>query len=316
MKIITLIPIKNEAWVLPVTLPPLSRVSDEVILLDDNSQDNLTYVTSSLNNVRIEKFSRTEKFVNMSNRRNELLRLGRERGGTHFIFLDADELFTENSISGLLKLIKTLKPGESLALPWINLTERSGKLFYNKNDEWNYKDFIFYDDGESQFPDVFLSEQRTPTSVQKWTKMPFEKASILHLQFLAKERYQYKQAWYRMQEFIAGKRSAIRINTTYLFTKNLQIGNTVISDRYLESKLVEFETSNKAEILKNQIKDLFANHGVQYFEPLDIWNIPELHELFTKQTGREPKPSLAPNWVLYLNNKKNKIKNLYHARSS
>lgn len=309
MKIITLVPVKNEGWVLPVTLPKFSDISDEVILLDDGSTDNLTDVVRDFNNVQVEKFSRTEKFVNMSDRRNELLRLGRERGGTHFIFLDADELFTESSISNLPKLIKTLKPSESLALPWINLTEQNRKLFYNKNDEQNYKDFVFCDDGQTSFPDVFLSEQRTPSLIQNWIKVPFKESAVLHLQFLANERYQYKQAWYRMQEFIAGKRKPVRINTTYLFTRNIHIGDKVFSDKYVGSHITELQRNGGSEILKKQIHGLFLNYGVQYFEPLDIWNIPELRELFNKKMGREPRPSLAPRWLLKLNDIKNIIKN-------
>lgn len=307
MKIITLIPVKNESWILPITLPQLTQVSDEVIILDDNSEDDTVKIASAFDKVQVITYLQDEKYVNMSDRRNKLLQIGRQNGGTHFIFIDADELLSQRAIDNLAEHIKSLKPGESLAFPWINLSEKNTKFFYQKTDRQNYKDFVFCDDKTTNFPDVFLSEQRTPALNKNWLKIPFEKGAVLHLQFINKLRYQYKQAWYRMQEFIAGKRNALRINTTYLFTKDLPLGDTLILDKNI-NKLSNFDFESY-QVIKKQVYNLFDKKGVEYFEALDIWHIPDLRNLFIEKVGREPKPFLAPKWLLSINDLKNKFKN-------
>jgi hypothetical protein len=35
---------------------------------------------------------------------------------------------------------------------------------------------------------------------------------------------------------------------------------------------------------------LFDQHGIEFFEPLQIWHIPQLHEAFLEVVGREPQP--------------------------
>ena len=55
--------------------------------------------------------------------------------------------------------------------------------------------------------------------------------------------------------------------------------------------------------------DYFTEKGVEYFEPLQIWHVPELREVFAKKMGRQPKPRTAPAFVVKLNSIKNKIRN-------
>ena len=40
MKVISLLPFKNEEWVLPTYLHSIKRLSDEIIAIDDGSTDN------------------------------------------------------------------------------------------------------------------------------------------------------------------------------------------------------------------------------------------------------------------------------------
>ena len=63
-----------------------------------------------------------------------------------------------------------------------------------------------------------------------------------------------------------------------------------------------------------EVLDMFKEKGILYFEPLDIWHIPQLRDLFVKEVGREPKPARIPDWLIYINDLKNKVKKNYHAR--
>lgn len=312
MKIIALIPIKNEAWVLRFTLNNLSLLADEILILDDDSEDNSRQIAESFPKVTVIPFTTKERFTNMSTRRNLLLREGRARGGTHFICLDADETFSSSFLTNFAEYIRKLKPGEVLTLPWILIQHQDNKLYYNKKDERNYKDFVFYDDGTVSYPNIALSEPRTPIHKNKTRPIIFNNGYVLHFQQLATTRNQLKQTWYRMNELIEGKRSAIRINATYAGTRLNNINNqTILHDEFTEKNLSFIDIDPPAQTQMNRIQNLITEHGIQYFEPLDIWHIPALYQQFTNKVGREPKPSIAPNWLLKLNNIKNYIKNKF-----
>ncbi len=40
MKIIALLPVKNESWILPTYLSSMKKIADEIIAIDDGSTDN------------------------------------------------------------------------------------------------------------------------------------------------------------------------------------------------------------------------------------------------------------------------------------
>ena len=47
MKVISLLPFKNEEWVLPSYLYSIKRLSDEIIAIDDGSTDNSVKILES-----------------------------------------------------------------------------------------------------------------------------------------------------------------------------------------------------------------------------------------------------------------------------
>lgn len=79
--------------------------------------------------------------------RNRLLEAGREIGGTHFIVLDADEMFTANCLENnfLKNTILRLEPGDVLWMIWICLWRSIDQYRFDKSVwTWNYKPFILY----------------------------------------------------------------------------------------------------------------------------------------------------------------------------
>jgi glycosyltransferase involved in cell wall biosynthesis len=113
-----------------IFLRHLAEFVDGVVLVDDASEDDTLAVVEAVN----ERLSvgRVEPFVDVLREDgwrgikeardfNLALARGRERGGTHFLVLDADEMLTANLKDGdLLKLLLLeLNSGESLGLFWI-----------------------------------------------------------------------------------------------------------------------------------------------------------------------------------------------------
>ena len=320
MKIIALMPIKNERWILETTIPQLKKFADEILCLDAGSTDGtIEYLQSMGVAVRKQK----EQKINFSAWRSEVFEWGRERGGTHFIWLDADEAFTTNFLGtekGQLPFrerLARMKPGEKLALQWLCLW-KSPYAYRNDKSVWTnlYKDFIVCDDKSIAFENTLVHEGRTPgpnkntDGTTTWTKIPLAEGGVLHFQFVPFERFQTKQAYQRCREYVMGNGSAWRINNKYGQTLDVPNVKTVpIPKTWIEGIPHLEKTKNSGQNWYPQaVFDYFNEKGILYFEPLQIWDVPEFNERFIKEIGRKPKPKTAPRILVKLNNFKNKIK--------
>jgi hypothetical protein len=225
--------------------------------------------------------------------------------------LDADEALTPNFAQVAREHLAKLEPGDRLSLRWITLwknerQERTDGVFKNL-----YKDFAFCDDNTSHHQYAFLGVGRVPKSATgTMHTVSNELGGILHFQYATWEKTQLKQAWYRCSELIKGGKSARRINNTYSLsldgkhvqTEQLPLGWTILTVNKSHTLL---KGSWHMEILQNWFKD----YGLLFFEQLQIWHIPELHDIFVKEVGREPKIKVFPAFIVMINELKNKVKN-------
>jgi glycosyltransferase involved in cell wall biosynthesis len=324
MKIIALVPVKNEAWILPTFLSSVKPISDKIIALDDNSTDESKKILEQ-NNVLVLPFKQKQNIQSpMSERRKILLEEGRKQKGTHFIWLDADEAFTNPFIKNSKNIIQAMKPGQKLVMQWLALWKNTS---YYKNDSsvWsnNYKDFIFCDHPEYDFEQKFLSEARTPESTipSDNIKININQGAVLHFQFVFWQGFQIKQAWYRCLELIKKPQNAFNINQTYKIT--LDDKKTKLSkmpDNWVKGiKMPLSESKIKTLSLLKEISARFNQYGILFFEPLQIWHVPELYNEFVKIIGRKPRPILKPDLHIRVKTQiskliprkiKNQIKNL------
>lgn len=206
-KIIALLPVKNEMWVLPTYMYGIRKVVDEVIAIDDQSTDG-TYEYLKDNGVTVH---RNEEVLSEGwpeyNIRCKLLELGRKAGGTHFLCLDADECFSADFFDSARLYIKSLKPGEKMSVMWAALW---GNIHSYKEDNsvWsrNFKDFAFCDRPDYNHEYAFLGVGRTPGPNNEDTlfTVPFSDGVCLHYQFASWNRFHLKQMWYRMSEVMKG----------------------------------------------------------------------------------------------------------------
>lgn len=311
MKIITLVPVKNESWILEFTLRNFSLFSDEIIILDDSSTDDSVAIAQNFPKVTVVPFTSKEAHVDMSVRRNILLIEGRKREATHFICLDADESLSIKYIDLMKEHLRSLLPGDTIFLPWVTLFEKGKAFYFASLEKENYKNFIFCDDGKTMYPQQAISEARTPPFHEgKKISTPYTEGCVFHFQYVAKERTRMKQVWYMCNELIEGKRSAKRINATYRHTKNIKSKyEEQTTDPFLaeNNNLITTEISDAFH--KEMIFSLFETHSVSFFEPLDIWHIDSLQQYFVEKVGRNPHHRTFPNWLLYINDIKNKTRN-------
>jgi hypothetical protein len=292
MKIVALMFVKNEVDILPYTIPPLRQLVDDVLVLDTGSTDETVPLLKSLN-VRVRHGEGGYGAEGLP--RNQLLQWAREVGASHHVWLDADECFTANLTRiALRSLAGDLTPGRKLAFEWITLWHSFHAMRHD--DVWwhLHKDFIFCDDGLSQFTAMAPHTSRTPetTAGNLWTTVSRKKAAVLHFQFVDFASVQVKQAWYRCLDFLRGD-SALAVNERYSITMDgPHVRTKPVPDTWLEGLSLPTGPLQSPPWRLAQILQLFDQNGIATFEPLEIWHVPELLATFESRMGRAPRPPL------------------------
>ena len=120
MKIIALLPVKNEEWCLEHCLKSLSFV-DLIIAINDHSTDSTKNILEKYNCKIIPFESQTEIGWKEYQIRTKLLEEARKENATHIISLDADEACSEEFQKNAKNIFSKLESGQALELEWLNL---------------------------------------------------------------------------------------------------------------------------------------------------------------------------------------------------
>ena len=308
MKVIALLPFRNEEWCLPSYLHNTTKIVDEIIAIDDGSIDNSVKILEDAG----AKVYSSEKLIKFNSGwsegsiRAELLKLGREAGGTHFVCLDADETFTNPLVENFQELLPQLQPGEKMSLQWLALW-KSYSSYRHDATVWsnNWKDFVVCDDPSLSYNhNQHMQVGRTPASVsdvnnESWRRLENEHGAVMHFQFSAYNNFQLKQCWLRCSELIQEPYNSQGINIKYSITlleQNVGLEEMPKSwyDKIVLPKVENFDPEWKdssfvrADLLPGIYK-YFEDYGVEFFENLNIWHVPQLRNYFIKQTGRMPR---------------------------
>jgi glycosyltransferase involved in cell wall biosynthesis len=298
MKIVALLPVKNEEWCLEHCLKSLS-FTDLIIAIDDNSTDSTLEILKKYNCKVVTFETMTNVGWKEYEIRTKLLEIGREENATHIISIDADESCSLEFQKNARAFFGLLKPGQTLELEWLNLCSKTS---YKKPK--NFKAFGFYDDKISKYPNGFIGIPRVPNTNIKPLRITRNNL-IFHYQFIDSERCIYKQIWYMISEFLKKERSAKKINNLYNHTQHYKC-KKIKDVKNIPQSLppINYNKIWQKEEVYKKIKEC----GIEFFEPLDIWNIKELREEFIKKVGRNPKPTKFPIFLVKLNNIKNILK--------
>ena len=310
-KIIALLPFKNEEWVIKEYIHTIKKITDHIIAYDDNSTDASRALLENVGaKIITENYKEKSGWAEHSIR-ERLLTEGRKEGGTHFICLDADEVFSNIFLKNSHEIITSLKPGECLWMDWVNLygnkeTERIDGVYKKLN-----KSFIFCDDKKATFSYAFLGVSRTPGDPLNRLVTPREKGAVIHFQFLNTQRADMKRIWYMCSELIKGNRSALRINTTYDIQKDRASTKTrKVAENsaftITSNEINEYDQSRDWRYL--EVLQWFESCGITFFEELDIWDNEMLKKQFVEKEKRLPKPKKPYPLIIAINDAKNTIK--------
>lgn len=281
-KIIGLVPARNEAAIISQCMKALALYTDAIVYLDDASDDDSVQIVQSLaQECHIKKIiTKKTWYRDEPGDRNTLLNAGRELGGTHFIVLDADEIFTSNCLDNnfLRNKILALNPGERLQMAWIQLWRSIGKYRFD-GSVWthNYKDFVFCDDKKSSYSSEFIHTSRVPKTAGNVHRIEGYCWGVIHFQWVNWNNVSIKQSWYRCLEHIRlPEKSVQEINQRYAASideMNIGYENSPQEwfDRYsfFDQSCYDIPDSWR----KKQVLGWFKLYGVDYFKDLDIWDI-------------------------------------------
>jgi hypothetical protein len=222
------------------------------------------------------------------------LEFGRASGGTHFVILDADEAFSAPFHQQGRWRISALGPGECLSLPWVALW-LSPRQFRNDGSAWRprAKEFVFCDDAGDYAPGRDLHTSRLPDADFVCAdSVSVNDGCVLHYQFVNWDFLQLKQAWYRCLERVRGG-SPTRINWSYAITldKSDDSHCSVVPEEWTDGLAMPAALPALGDTWRfRQILYWFNDFGPEFFEPLQIWHVPELQAEFRRRTGRLPRP--------------------------
>lgn len=205
-KIVALVPARNESFLIEQCLRGLALYADAIVVLDDASEDNTIEIVESIAQeckvkkiIKREKWHRDEPF-----NRSRLFQAGRDIGGTHFIFVDADEMFTAHCLKDdfLRKKILELEPGDVLYMPWIPVWRDVYK--YRADRGVPVKSFVCCDDGTCSYGGYgkqFIHTGRFPKNLSG-KHVTINTHGVLHFQAVNIKNMGIRKAWYMCIEKI------------------------------------------------------------------------------------------------------------------
>lgn len=206
-KIIGLVAGRNEERLIKQCLKALSLYADAIVYLDDCSTDKTLEIVQSLEQeCRIERIITKEVWVrDEPGDRNRLLQAGREIGGTHFIFADADEMFSANCMHDnfIRTEILKLQKGEKLVVRLIDLWRSPLTYRIDRSSYANrILDVAFCDDGVCYYEAGFIHASHSPQHRLAGEKWVMDNHVVLHFAFVNWHEVAIKYAWYKCLERI------------------------------------------------------------------------------------------------------------------
>jgi hypothetical protein len=305
MKIIGLMPVKNESWILPLTLEVLSKVCDFIVIADQASEDDTRAICKQYPSVLLIDNNESGH----SNKvRWKLLDAARNFDGNNLLLsIDADEFLPPDLFNQAIRRLQSeLMPGQGLEFLWAQLW-KSQDYFRDDDSVWsnNWKTIGFLDDRKLDYDrkNVVINDHtsRVPESASR-KPLRVHGVPLVHLQWANWERAQVKQAWYRCSELMNGA-APDAVNEKYAITlDDPKAGLTRVPAAWFENiQLSSVAPQNPADSPwhLNEMFKWFDENGIEFFEELQIWHVVQLKDEFHKRTGRGPAPptaGLRGNW--------------------
>jgi glycosyltransferase involved in cell wall biosynthesis len=303
MRIIAMVPVRNEEWVLPHSLAALSGFCDVILVSDRGSTDGSLAIYRQFPKVVVLN---APLAFRIREQRWQMLDAARGYDGRNLLWAtDADEMLSPRLMKDVLeRSMSDLTPGASVDCRYYHLWNSAGvyrdDLSYYRP---NWKRVGFVDDRRANFDRSLaapLHEPRIPVD----DDVPGIRAgelALLHLQWVLPRRNQIRQAWYRCREYLDGGKTAAAINDFYATTLPVaRVKTTPVPHEWVgDLTFPDLATVDSAPCWQQaDLTAWFDQRGIEFFESLEIWHNPALAAEFRRRVGRHPTPdrSYLPTW--------------------
>jgi len=207
MKLVGLMPVRNESWILGLSARVALKWCDMLIVADHASGDASRDIMNELHReFGADRFlirdDREDQWREMA-QRQMLLDEAREEGATHIAIIDADEILTGNLLPNIRSIVEACEPGNILMLPGYNMRGSIGR--YHSNGIWSRRWFstAFADNPRLHWAcEGYDHHHREPRGVPLNAFRPVRQGTggVMHLWGVPEERLKQKHRFYRISE--------------------------------------------------------------------------------------------------------------------
>ncbi len=289
-KLICTMPVRNEDWVLGCSLRHVLKWVDEVVILDHASTDDTPVIISD---IMREHPGRVHAYVEESpvweemKHRQFLLERARERGATHIVMVDADEVLTENLIPHIRPAIESIPAGYVMQFPWACLA-RSLDRYYTEGPWYNnWACMAFPDQPHLHWAsrNGYDFHHRNPMGApfRGWRAGNQGVSGLMHLQFVDERRLRAKQLLYCLTETVRwpGRSTPSQLNEMYgraVYESNPKhVASADVPSTWWDGNeykhLIRASTKVDPPWQELACVDMVNNHGLVPFEGLDFFGV-------------------------------------------
>jgi hypothetical protein len=225
MKIVGIMPVRNEDWCLGFTARAALRWVDALVVLDHLSTDHTAEI---LSDIKTEHPTRVwlleDKSPEWEEMRHRQMLLDYARGlkATHIAIIDADECVTADIVPHMREMFEKCPPNQTLQLPWHQM--RGDIHAYISVGTWaeQYASVGFVDNPglhwEARGREKYDFHHRHPMGRAFIPYRPCRRTSgLMHFQFVNRRRLLAKQDLYKMTELIRWGRPPETVNAQYQY---------------------------------------------------------------------------------------------------
>lgn len=291
MKLVGLMPVRNESWVLGLSARAALLWLDHLVILDHASSDSTAAILSELQAEypgRLHFFSIAGEWNEMDHRQS-LLTFARHApymGASHIAIIDADEILTGNLLGTIRNHIASIPQNFMLQLPGYNL--RGGISKYHSSGTWGRRWF------SAAFPDTPKANwsgdgfhHREPYGVMWKSYRPLEQpdGGIMHLWGASERRLVAKHALYKVTETLRWpekQRESIELEYSMAIKGRPHMNEHAAQWKYQDvpeawwepyKPLLKYLDIDQEPWQERHTRALLAEHGRERFSGLDLFGV-------------------------------------------
>jgi hypothetical protein len=233
-KIVAILPTRNSAWILGLSVRVLLMWCDEVnVCLHTADHDTATILGEMAEQTdRVKWFLESDPVWREMDMRQRLLGLARKRGATHIVTIDDDEVVSGNLLPTIRQTVLDMPKGRILQLPWLQLRGGIDRVITTGMWAQQSASCAFVDSPELHWAvqaGGYDHHHRHPMGMayRPYEAYPanipgfWRSSGCLHLQMCSRERLLWKHIWYACVEKTRWpEKSTAAIDAMYTRTVN------------------------------------------------------------------------------------------------